>query len=428
MKKFGTAAILGLGALWGAANYMPGFWGMVPVPIKAAVPPVLHKAMNFDPARDLPGAKPQPGGGQKMSGGGAGGGQGGQQGRPTPVVTAKAARKDMPFRIESVGTVQAIASVTLRPRIDSQVEQVLFEDGAAVKEGDVLVKLDSRVVEAQIRQAEATLARDRANLVVAQQTLKRTEALSSQSFATQQKLDEVRGTVAAQEAQVNADLAQIENLKTQLAFYTIAAPISGKAGLANLKPGNIAQASAAAPPLTTIIQMAPIYVTFSLAQRYFGEVRESLSRGNSVVEATQTGSAKVSAGKLALVENSMDNTTGTFGVRAVFENKDEALWPGAVVNLKANLRTDTNVVTVPREAVQMSQQGLYVFVVVDGIAKMRTVTTSRSVDRDTIITSGLNGDETVIVDGQLLVNDGGRVQPRQGATSATPGDSSKNTL
>lgn len=433
MKKLGITTIAGVGALWASAYLVPGFWGHVPMPVKTAIPASLHKLVNLDPQRDLGAPKPPA---QMMAGmsgmagaGGAGaGGGGGGQGRPVPVLVGKAVRKSLPYRIESIGTVQAIASVTLRSRVDSQVEEVLFEDGAMVKAGDVLVRLDSRALEAQIRQAEATLARDRANLVVAQQTLKRTEALSQQSFATQQKLDEARGTVAAQEALVNADIAQIENLKTQLAYYTIKAPISGKAGLANLKPGNISQANATATPLTTIIQMAPIYVSFSLPQRYFQDVREALASGNSTVEVTQQGANRSSTGKLALVENSMDNATGSIGVRATFDNKDETLWPGAVVNLKATLRIDKDVVTVPREAVQMSQQGPYVFVVAEGVASMRTVVLGRSLDGETIVTSGLNGGESVITDGHLLVNNGSKVQLRQGPTSAAPGPAASKSL
>lgn len=430
MKKLGITAFAGVGALWAAAYLVPGFWGHVPMPIKVAIPASVHKYVNLDPQRDMGVPKPPP---QMMSGmagmsGMSGNSGGGGQGRPVPVLIGKSARKSLPYRIESIGTVQAIASVTLRSRVDSQVDEVLFEDGAMVKAGDVLFRLDSRALEAQIRQAEATLARDRANLVVAQQTLKRTETLSQQSFATQQKLDEVRGTVAAQEALVNADIAQIENLKTQLAYYTIKAPISGKAGLANLKPGNISQANAAATPLTTIIQMAPIYVSFSLPQRYIQEVRDSLARGDSIVEVTQQGSNKMSTGRLTLVENSMDNATGSFGVRATFENKDEALWPGAVVNLKATLRVDNDVVTVPREAVQMSQQGPYVFIIVDGIARMRPITPGRSHDSETIVTRGLNGGESVITDGHLLINDGSRVQPRQGQTSSAPETAASKSL
>ncbi|HRJ70164.1 MAG TPA: efflux RND transporter periplasmic adaptor subunit, partial [Beijerinckiaceae bacterium] len=357
--------------------------------------------------------------GQRPGGPGAGRGPGG--GAPIPVAVAAVQKKTMPFRVEAVGTAQAIASVTIRSRVDSQIEQILFQDGAHVTAGDVLARLDSRAIEAQLRQAEANLARNRVNLDLAQRTLKRGLDLANQNFATQQRLDENRANANALEALVRADEAQVEHLKTQFSYYTIRAPISGKAGLANLKPGNMARQSDGAVALTTINQMSPIYVSFALSQRYFDEVRKSLERGDSSVEAVIQGAGKRATGKLALVENAMDSATGTIGVRAVFENKDEALWPGAITNLKITLREDKDVTVVPREAVQMGQRGTFVFTVVDGMARMRPVQVQRSMDRETIIASGLNGTETVVIDGQLQLIEGARVTPRQGASSALPG-------
>lgn len=417
------------GAIWGGANYFPGFWTHVPADVQAYVPDLAKPYLNFpmpvqaaQQGQQRPGGGPAAGlGGQRPGPGGPGAGRGPGGGAPVPVAVATVKKKTLPFRVEAVGTVQPIAAVTVRSRVDSQIEEILFKDGANVKMGDVLVKLDSRAIEAQLRQAEANLARDRVNLDLAHRTLKRATDLANQNFATQQRLDENRAAVNALEALGRANEAQVENLKTQLSYYTIRAPISGKTGLANLKPGNMARQSDGAVALTTINQMSPIYVSFALSQRYFDEVRKSLERGDSKVEAVIQGSGKTAQGKLALVENAMDSATGTVGLRAIFENADEALWPGAITNLKVSLREDVDVLVVPREAVQMGQRGHFVFVVVDGMARLKPVQVMRTVDRETIIASGLNGDETVVTDGQLQLVEGARVVPRQGASSALPG-------
>jgi RND family efflux transporter MFP subunit len=417
MKRF-FLSLAGLAlAVVAAAMFVPGFWAYMPSAVKDRVPEGWRAGLNMPVASaDAKPAAPQ---GRGQGGGGGAGG-----GRPTPVVLGKVDVKSVPVRVETVGTVQAIASVVIRPRVDSQITEILFADGASVKEGDVLVRLDSRAIEAQIKQAEANLARDRAALDLARRTLKRGEELADSNFATKQRLDENRSAVATQEAQLRANEAALDNLKTQLTYYTIRSPISGKAGVANLKPGNIAQAASAATTITTINQMAPIYVSFSLPQRYFQDLRDSIARGDSVVEATLQGASTSATGKLALVDNIIDNATGSIGVRAIFPNAEERLWPGAIVNLKVTLRVETNVVTVPREAVQMSQRGSFVFAVKDGVAKMQLVSVGRAVDKDVIVTKGLSGGEMVITDGQLLVNDGARVVARGDNAPASGGGQS----
>lgn len=448
MKKLVALLIAAVGGLWAAGHHLPGFWSKVPAEVHAAIPPqalpVLTDYFNYprsDPAKAADAGKPagmagagqggQRAGGQGGRGGPGGGGRGpggpgGAGGAPTPVATAQAQRTNVPLMVESIGTVQAIASVVVRSRVDSQIEAIHFADGATVKEGDLLATLDSRAIRAQIAQAEATQARDRASLDLARITLKRGEDLALN--ATRQRLDENRTNVSVQEAQFKATSAQIDLLKTQLSYYTIHAPISGKAGLANIKPGNMARSSDGATALTTINQIAPIYVAFSLPQRYFGEIRSAIAGKSAKVEAVPQGGSKAAMGTLVLVENTMDNTTGTVGLRAMFDNADEALWPGQIVDLKVNLRDDPDQVIVPREAVQMSQKGNFVFVVADGTARMRSVKTSRSVGRNIIIAEGLAGSETVIVDGQLLVVDGAKVQPRQATSSVAPADAPGKSL
>lgn len=438
MKKLILSLIAIVGVSVAAAWKVPGFWDHVPQGAKDAVPANLRTYLNMpqpQQAASAQGEQPRGQGQGRREGGAAqGGGQGGGNrggaggtggGRPIPVQMAQATKKSVPVRVESIGTVQAIATVTIRPRIDSQIDEILFQDGANVKAGDTLVRLDSRAVEAQIKQAEATLQQNRASLDLARRTLKRGEELADQNFATKQRLDENRGAVAVQEAQVKANEAALENLRTQLTYYTLRAPITGKAGIANLKPGNIAQSAAAASAITTINQISPIYVAFSVPQRHYAELRAAIERGDNRVEATLQGDDKIAVGKLSLMENTIDNATGTLGVRATFANADETLWPGAIVNVRVTLRNEDNVVAIPREAVQMSQRGSFVFVVVDGVAKMQPVTVGRGVDKDVVILSGLNGGESVITDGQLLVVDGAKVQSKQQQSTALEGQKNR---
>jgi RND family efflux transporter MFP subunit len=352
-----------------------------------------------------PGAAPASGGQ-----GGAGGGQ--PQRPPVPVVVAKAERRDTPVRLDAIGTVQTIASVTVRSRVDSQILDVQFDDGANVKAGDVLFVLDSRQIEAQIRQAEANLARDKASLGLAEADLKRAEELAKRDFSTEQRLDIARTQVATLRASVRAAEAGLDNLRVQYSYYTVIAPISGRVGAAGLKKGNIARSGDNATPLAIINQISPIYVNFSLPQRHLPDVRESIGKDGANVIATPQGFPRGSTGQVAFVDNTVDATTGTFQVRAIFANRDEHLWPGALTQVRLTLRTEPDTVVVPREAVQVSQTGSFVFVVEEGAARVRPVTVARQIDEITVIASGLKGDETVVTEGQLLLTNGARVAPR----------------
>jgi multidrug efflux system membrane fusion protein len=334
------------------------------------------------------------------------------QGRPpVPVAVGKAVRKAMPVRLDAIGTVQAMATVTVRSRVDSQILAVFVQDGAVVKEGDVLFKLDSRQIEAQLKQSEATLARDRAALQLAQTEEKRQEELAKRDFASGQKLEITRSAAVGLTATVQGDEAAIDNMKALLSYYTIKAPISGRIGAIALKEGNIARSGDAAPSLATIIQVAPIYVSFTVPQRYLPDIRASMQSGTARVEAIPHGYAKGSEGTFAFIDNSLDSTTGTINVRAVFDNKDELLWPGALCAVRATLRMEPDVVAVPRAAIQAGQTGSFVFVVDNGVARIKPVTVDREIDGENVIT-GLNGGETVVTDGQLLLTEGARVAPR----------------
>jgi membrane fusion protein, multidrug efflux system len=194
------------------------------------------------------------------------------------VLVAPVVQKPMPVRIDAIGTVQPMASVTLRSRVDSQIMEVAFQDGARVKAGDVLFRLDARQIEAQIRQADAAIARDRAALVLAESDLERAVALAKRDFATEQRLDTTRSNVATLKASIRGNEAALDNLKVQQTFYTLTAPISGRIGVAGLKAGNIARINDNVNVLATLNQMQPIYVAFSLPQRHLPEVQQAVKK------------------------------------------------------------------------------------------------------------------------------------------------------
>lgn len=343
---------------------------------------------------------------------------GGQQARSVPVLMGNVVQKPMPVRFDTIGVVQPVSSVVLRSRVESQVTDVLVADGATVKEGDVLIKLDQRTVEAQIKQAEAQLARSQAQLEQAQRDVRRFEQLIANDAGSRVNLDNSRTQMATLQAQILSDQAALENLKVQLGFYTIRAPISGRIGVVGVKPGNIAKIAENSTPFATLIQISPIYVAFAVPQKLLVDLRGAMADGTATVMATPQGATKSATGKIAVVDNSVDNASGTITLRAMFENDNELLWPGALCNVRVTLRTEPNAIVVPREAVQTGQNGNFVFVVQDGVAKVRPVTLDRAIDGEAVISSGLKAGESVVTDGQLLLTDGARVEQKGGAPAA----------
>lgn len=341
--------------------------------------------------------------------------QGGQPVRTVPVLMSSAVQKPMPVRFDTIGVVQPMASVVLRSRVESQVTEVLVADGATVKEGDVIVRLDQRTIEAQIKQAEAQISRSQAQLEQAQRDVRRFEQLIANDAGSRVNLDNSRTQMATLQAQIIADQAALENLKVQLGFYTIRAPISGRIGVVGVKPGNIAKTADTATPFATLIQTSPIYVAFAVPQKLLTDLRSAMMDGTAVVTATPQGATKSATGKIAVIDNSVDNASGTITLRAVFDNESELLWPGALCNVRVTLRTEPNAVVVPREAVQTGQNGNFVFVVQDGVAKVRPVTVDRAIDNESVISSGVKAGDSIVTDGQLLLTDGVRVEQKGGA-------------
>ena len=332
---------------------------------------------------------------------------------PVSILVAPVVRKDAPWKIEEIGTAQAISSVALRPHYDATVEKVLVADGAEVKAGDVLITLDSRQVEAQKAQAEAQLAKDEAQLEQAERDVNRYTDLVARSATPILNLDNAKTAALTSKAAILGDKAAIENLKVQLGWYTVTAPISGRVGVVNIKAGNVAKAgdNGASGVFATINQISPIYIAFSITQTLLPALREAMANGAKVV-ATPQGSKTSTEGKLAILDNSVDPATGTIVARAIFDNADEKLWPGQLANLELTLRTEPNTVLAPREAIQIGQNGNFVFTIVDGKAHVQPVEVGRTQDGETVVLKGLNGGESVVVDGALLLVEGSKVEIR----------------
>ena len=342
----------------------------------------------------------------------------GQPERVVPVLLGEAKLGSLPVRIDTIGTVQPVSSVTLRPRVEGQIIDVAFADGAVVHAGDVLVRLDQRSIEAQIRQAEATVARTSAQLEQAQRDVVRNEALAANEFASKVNLENSKTQVATFSAQLAADRAALDSLKVQLSYYTITAPISGRVGVAGIRVGNIAKTGDGSVPFAIINQISPIYVAFSVPQRFLPDIKTALNDPSAKVEATFQGSGTVSIGKIAVVDNAVDTSSGTVTVRALFENASEILWPGSLCNVRITLQVPDNVVSAPREAVQSGPKGSLVFVVSDGRAKVTPVKVGRTVDGQTEIIEGLSGGEKLVTDGQIQLVDGVKVEPKGASTGA----------
>ena len=339
-------------------------------------------------------------------------GGGGGDRRVVPVTVAKAVRQAVPVRLDALGTVTTIASVAIKPRVDSEIVAVKFEDGARVKQGDVLFVLDSRGIESEIKRVEAVIIGAEAQFEQAKRDVQRYSELVTKNATTVVTLNNAQTQVNVSRSLADSNKATLEGLKVQLSYCTIRAPISGRISMANVKIGNIAR-QADAQPLATINQTAPIYVSFAVAQRSLPDVRAALTAETASLEAIVPGSEARETGQITMVENTVDPATGMVTIRATMPNQKEVLWPGTLVNTVLTLRAEERV-TVPASAIQLSQSGAFVFVVKDGAAVVQAVKVERTVGNITAIGSGLQEGETVVTDGQLLLSSGTKVAIRGG--------------
>jgi RND family efflux transporter MFP subunit len=352
----------------------------------------------------------------QQSGGRRAQGRGAAPGEIVPVELGMAVKKRVPIRVELLGTVTPMASVAIKTRIDTEIVGVHFADGAVVKAGDLLFTMDSRALEAQLRQVQGTLAKDRAALEGAERDVRRYTELLAKGATTQLNLDNSTTSANALRGTVAADESAVENLKVQISYCTIRAPISGRASMATLKVGNFVRAADAAP-LATIIQAAPVYITFPLPQRSLPDLRQGLSADTASIEAVVPGDPRRASGQVTMIENTVDPVTGTVPVRATMPNKDELLWPGTLVTVRLIFREEEAVI-VPSSAVQVSQAGPYVYVVKDNVATLTPITVARVVESESVVASGLSGGESVVTAGHLLLQNGSRVVVRDAKTGS----------
>src|SRR5919197_5066882 len=327
-----------------------------------------------------------------------------------PVEVATATKKTVPIRIEALGSVTPIASVAIKSRVDTEIVGVHFADGAMVRQGEVLFTLDSRAIEAQIKQMQGMLEGAKANLEQAERDVARYTELIAKNATTQVTLNNARTQVNVWRSSVDSNTGQLENLNIQLSYCTIRAPITGRSSMAAGKLGNFVRQADLAP-LATIIQTAPVYVTFSVPQVYLPDLRQALSNETATIEAVIPGDPRRASGQVTMIENSVDAPTGTVPVRATMPNADELLWPGTLVTVRLTFREE-EAVSVPSTAVQMSQTGSYVFVVDNDVATVRPVEVARVLGSESVLASGLEGGETVVTNGQLLLSNGTKVSVR----------------
>jgi RND family efflux transporter MFP subunit len=331
--------------------------------------------------------------------------------RAVPVEVVTAVKKKVPIRVDLLGTVTPIASVAIKTRIDTQIVEVHFRDGAMVRQGDLLFTLDGSAIEAQIRQAEGQLARDQASLEGAERDVRRYTDLVAKSATPVTNLDNAKTQSGIYAGAIKADQGLLENLKVQLSWTRINAPISGRISMAAVKVGNFVR-QADLLPIATINQTAPVYVTFALPQSNLPVLRQALANESATIEAIVPGETRRASGQVTMIENTVDVTTGTVPVRATMPNMDELLWPGTLVTVQLTFREEEAVV-VPSIALQVSQSGSFVFVVKDGVAKVQPVKVARVMDAQSILETGLEGGELVVTEGHVQIINGSRVSARE---------------
>jgi multidrug efflux system membrane fusion protein len=336
-----------------------------------------------------------------------------------PVTVATVEKADFPVLLTGLGTVQGFNTVVVRTRVDGQIHQIAFKEGDLVKQGDLLVQIDPRPFQAALDQAKAKKQQDEANLANANLDLQRFTKLGE--FATRQQTDTQRSMVAQLTAQIAADDAAIFNAQTQVDYTTVKAPISGVAGLRLVDVGNIVNASTQTG-IVTIAQIEPIAVIFTAPEDQLPYINESQAATPlKTIALTTDGKKPLSEGVLSVINNQVDTTSGTIRLKAVFDNKNHALWPGQSVSTRLLVTTLKDATVIPDDAIQHGADGLYAFAVNgDNKAELRKIKVSKSIDGRSVVDQGLNPGERVIVAGQYKVQPGSVVATKVAASEAAP--------
>src|SRR5205085_5996291 len=340
-----------------------------------------------------------------------------------PVTAGIVASQDVPIFLNGIGTVQAYNMVAIKSRVDGQIVKVDFKEGQDVKAGDPLFQIDPRAFQATLEQAQASKQKDEAQLVGAQLDLDRYEKLIGSGWQTRQSYDQQKATVGQLQASIKGDEAQINTAKLNLSYADIRSPIDGRLGARLVDKGNLVHANDNSP-LVMITEIKPIFVSFTLPQENFDDIRESQNKAPLAVYAySGDGKKQLAEGKLTLIDNAIDQATGTIRLKARFENENERLWPGEFVSLRVVLSTRQNVATVPSQTVQDGPDGHYAYVIKpDNTVERRAVEVASIQDGIAVVTKGLAAGERVVVDGQYRLINGARVNPAApSAPAATAG-------
>jgi multidrug efflux system membrane fusion protein len=332
-----------------------------------------------------------------------------------PVLTAQVVRKPMPLKLQAIGNVEAYTSVAVKSRMDGQIIAVRFQDGQDVKAGQLLFELDPRALEAQVKQLEANVVRDKVIVANNEAKERRYKDLLDKGFISADGYNQIKTDLDAAQANVEANQAGLEAARVQLSYTRITAPIGGRAGKILIQIGNVVKANDTVA-LVTINAVVPIYVSFAVPEQYLPEIRRFMVKAPLAVHASPAGDALTQTdGRLTFIDNTVDAQTGTIRLRATFPNKDHMLWPGQFANVTLTLSQQADAVVIPSQALQNGPKGQYVYVVQPDLsAEMRSVTVDRMDGLEAVIASGLQAGETVVTSGQIRLTPGAKVAPKAG--------------
>jgi membrane fusion protein, multidrug efflux system len=349
--------------------------------------------------------------------------------RSVSVAVATVEKQDVPVYLSGLGSVTAFNTANIKSRVDGQIMKVNFVEGQFVHEGDLLIEIDPRPYQVQLEQMEAQLFKDQASLRDAKLNYDRYVALIPSGSIAQQQVDTQKATVDQLEGQVRTDQAQIDNAKLQIVYCHITAPFTGRVGLRQVDPGNIIHATDTNPMLI-LTQLQPIAVIFTLPEDVLTNVAQHMRHGTLEVEAfSRDDQTKLASGTLLTIDNQIDPTTGTAKLKAVFDNKDDQLWPNQFVNVNLLLETRRNSTVVPTAAILRGPEGTFVYAMnPDKTVEDKPVTVALTEGNTTVISNGLNPGDVVVTDGQDKLQRGSRVEPRTPANNAGRHNGTANSL
>lgn len=328
--------------------------------------------------------------------------------RPVPVVVAVAAQKSIPIQMNAMGSVEAFQTISVRTQITAQIAKVFFKEGRDVKKGDLLLTLDCRTNEAALAQAQANLARDKAQANYAREQSRRYADLIKKDYVAREQFDQIQANAVALEATLKAGEAIVESNRVQMQYCSIYSPIDGRTGMLKVNQGNIVKGNDT--EILTINQIQPINVTFAIPEKDLPMVKKYSMEKTLKVEALIPGEDRPENGELTFVDNAIDKTTGTITIKGTFANKEKRLVPGQFVNVVLTLTTQPDAVLVPSQGVEQGQTGQYVYVIgPDSTAEMRPVTIGAEIKDETVIAKGLKPGERIVTDGQLRLTPGAKV-------------------